>query len=465
MPTSSRTRRGLQSWLSATATPVFLLDARRVVLFFNQGCERLTGCAAADVIGKRCEYVTEAEPERPESVTGRLCPPLEVFEGRACCAPADFPRAAGDLFGATIHFFPLDESGAGSMRVLGVITPRGVPACVPATPAAELHAVLAAVQSDLRRMYGADRLIARSPAMLRVMQQVRVAHGCRASVHFTGGQGTGREHLARVIHSQGADRTRTFVPLDCRRLPPFELKRALRRALIHEPGDDGDSPGGLPGTLFLRNVAHLPRDLQELVVEACAGSDAVRLMSSSTGPLIDALEADELIPGFYYRVTELTIEVPLLRQRREDLPLLAQQLLEQHNRGDERQVGGFTQEVLEQFARYNWPGNVAELAAVVAEARAAAAGALITPQDLPFRFRTGIDAQAIGPAVEARPIDLEAALAEVEREHILGALRQAKNNKSQAAALLGLTRPKLYRRMEVLGMVESGIEGERPGLE
>jgi DNA-binding NtrC family response regulator len=273
-------------------------------------------------------------------------------------------------------------------------------------------------------------------------------------VHFTGGQGTGREHLARVVHSQGADRARTFVPLDCRRLPPFELKRALRRALIHEPGDDGDSPGGLPGTLFLRNVAHLPRDLQELVVASHAG--AVRLMASSTDSLTDALEADELIPEFYYLVTELTIDVPSLHQRREDLPLLAQQLLEQQNRGGERQVGGFTPDVLEQFARYNWPGNVAELAAVVAEARAAGAGALITPQDLPFRFRTGIDAQAIGPAVEARPIDLEAALAEVEREHILRALQQAKNNKSQAAALLGLTRPKLYRRMEVLGLVDPG---------
>src|SRR5262245_44083299 len=100
MPTSSRTRRGLQRWLSATTTPVFLLDARRVVLFFNQGCEQLTGWAAADVIGRTCEYRTEAAPERAESITGRLCPPLEVFQGRACCAPADFLRAAGETFAA-----------------------------------------------------------------------------------------------------------------------------------------------------------------------------------------------------------------------------------------------------------------------------------------------------------------------------------------------------------------------------
>jgi DNA-binding NtrC family response regulator len=463
MPTSSRTRRGLQRWLSATATPVFLLDARRVVLFFNHGCEQLTGFTAADVIGRRCEYTTEAEPERAESITGRLCPPLEVFEGQACCAPTDFPRTTGGSFAATIHFFPLDESGAGSMRVLGVITPRGAPACAPATPASELHAVLATVQSELRRLYGADRIVARSPAMRRVLEQVRVARRCQASIHFSGEQGTGREHLARVIHNQSEHHVRAFVPLDCRHLPPFELKRALRRALAHEPGEEGDSSGRPPGTLFLRNIADLPRDLQEFVVASYAGSDTVRLMSSSTKTLTDALDADELIPEFYYRVTQLTIEVPPLRERREDLPLLAQQLAEQHNRGDERQVGGFTPDVLEQFARYNWPGNVAELAAVVAEARAASAGALITPQDLSFRFRTGMDAQAIGPPVEERPIDLEAALAEVEREHILRALQQAKNNKSQAAALLGLTRPKLYRRMEVLGMVE--IEGERPGQE
>ena len=456
MPTFPRTRRGLQRWLSATATPVFLLDARRVVLFFNQGCEQLTGVAAADVIGRRCDYTTVTGADHAESITGRLCPPPEVFDGRACCAPADFPRDVGEPYAATIHFFPLDETGAGSLRVLGVITPRGAPACTPQLPAVELHAALAAAQSELKRLYGADRVVARSPAMRRVLQQVRVAQGCRASLHFTGEQGTGREHLARLIHSQGADRTRAFVPLDCRHLPPFELKRALRRALSRNPGDDGDAPGNPPGALFLRNVTDLPRDMQELVMAARAESDAVRHMSSSTTPLSQALEDEALIPEFYYLISELTIDVPPLRQRREDLPLLAQQLLEQQNRGEERQVGGFTPDVLEQFARYNWPGNVAELAAVVAEARAAEGGALISPQDLPFRFRTGIDAQAVGPPVAEQPIDLEAALADVEREHILRALQQAKNNKSRAAELLGLTRPKLYRRMEVLGMIDAG---------
>ena len=111
MPTSPRTRRGLQRWLSATSTPVFLLDARRVVLFFNQGCEQLTGVAAAAVIGKRCDYASETGADRAESVTGRLCPPPEVFDGRACCVPADFHQGEGGPFAATIHFGGFDARG------------------------------------------------------------------------------------------------------------------------------------------------------------------------------------------------------------------------------------------------------------------------------------------------------------------------------------------------------------------
>lgn len=456
MAKASRPRRGLQRWLSETATPVFVLDARRVVLFFNQGCEQLTGWVAAEVIGKTCEYATDAEPTQVRSVTGRLCPPPDVFQGDPACVPVEFEPVGRDAVPALIHFFPVRETGSGQLRVLGVVTPRSEP-CVGLPSDAELHAALGDAQRDVRRLYGPESIVAQSLAMRRVLEQMRVARDCRASVLFIGERGTGKEHLARAIHYHSDARARPFVPLDCRGLSPFELKRTLKRSLLPDDAESRDSADPRPGTLFLSSVGSLPRDVQEVVVSAGTGDKRpdVRLMSSSESALAPALEREELLPEFYYLVTELTIEVPPLRSRPDDLPLLAQQLLERLNRNQERQVGGFTPDVLEQFARYNWPGNVAELAAVVAEARAAAAAPLITPQDLPFRFRTGMDAQAIGPAVSVEPIDLEAVLAEVEAEHIRRALELAKNNKSQAAALLGLTRPRLYRRMEALGMVEA----------
>lgn len=456
MAKASRPRRGLQRWLSETATPVFVLDARRVVLFFNQGCEQLTGWAASDVIGKACDFATDAEPSAVRSVTGRLCPPPDVFQGTTACIPVEFEPAGRDVVAALVHYFPVREMGSDQLRVLGVITPRSEP-CVALPRDAELHSALAAAQREVRRLYGPESIVVHSLAMRRVLEQMRIARSCRASVTFVGERGTGKEHLARAIHNQSDGRARPFVPVDCRSLPPFELKRTVKRGLLPEAAEPDLSLKERPGTVFLKSVGSLPRDVQEIVVSAVTGDKRadVRIMSSSESGLVPALEREELLPEFYYLITELTIEVPPLRSRPADLPLLAQQLLERLNRGDERQVGGFTPDVLEQFARYNWPGNVAELAAVVAEARAAAAATLITRQDLPFRFRTGMDAQAIGPAASIEPIDLEAALAEVESQHIRRALELAKNNKSQAAALLGLTRPRLYRRMETLGMVEA----------
>jgi len=127
--------------------------------------------------------------------------------------------------------------------------------------------------------------------------------------------------------------------------------------------------------------------------------------------------------------------------------------------GDPRQVGGFADEVWTQFREYNWPGNVDELMAVVAEARAAAKGGVITAADLPFRFRAGRDAQAVGPPPKVAVEPLEQLLQRVEVEEIRRALDAARNNRSKAAELLGITRPRLYRRMQVLGIDRA--EGDR----
>jgi len=166
-----------------------------------------------------------------------------------------------------------------------------------------------------------------------------------------------------------------------------------------------------------------------------------------------------LLAEFADLLSEFTIDLPALRERADDLPLISQSVLESQNVGADKQIGGFTSEVSELFAKYDWPGNLSELEAVIVEARAACGGSLITVRDLPFRFRTGLDAQAVGPSLAAEPMNLEELLARVEADHIRWALAAARSNKSQAAALLGLTRPRLYRRMEALGMAQGEDNG------
>jgi hypothetical protein len=145
----------------------------------------------------------------------------------------------------------------------------------------------------------------------------------------------------------------------------------------------------------------------------------------------------------------LCLELPRLIDRREDLPLLAQQLLERENARGKKQHAGFTSEAFDLLDRYHWPGEVAELVEVIAAAHARATVSLIEPGDLPRRLHHAADAMAHSRRTP-EPIDLEAYLETVEKEVLQRALRASDGNKSQAAKLLGMTRPRLYRRLEQL---------------
>ncbi|MEW4530972.1 sigma 54-interacting transcriptional regulator [Maioricimonas sp. JC845] len=464
MSPRSRRVRGLATWLTQAREPIFVLDNRRAVLFFNHGCEELTGWTAADVIGQICDYVSEPDPQQIEHLTGGLCPPPEVLDGVPQSVPARFVhRETGDIHERQVHFVPLNDSQTESTRILGLITlPRHPMAVSEPSPQQQLHADVAALRSRLQQRYSIETVIAGTPAMQRVLAQLDVARHASCPVLFVGEPGTGREHLARVIHYQGPQRLKAFVPLDCRQSTTFELKRSLKRLLPPSPADEPTALPLQPGTLYLKDVDHLPRELQEMLVEYRdrfdAGEESIRLMAAASAPLEAAVADDRLLEDLHYLITPLTIAVPPLRTRTEDIPLLAQHVLEQLNRDQERQVGGFTPDVLTLLAKYNWPLNQDELEAVIAEAYQKATGPLITAEDLPFRFRTGMDAQRVSPPVTPQPIDLQSRLDDFEREHIRRALEQARQNKSQAAELLGLTRPRLYRRMEALGLV-AGDEG------
>jgi DNA-binding NtrC family response regulator len=181
-------------------------------------------------------------------------------------------------------------------------------------------------------------------------------------------------------------------------------------------------------------------------------------MSESLTPLSDARFRDSMRDEFFQLLSSLVIHVPPLRERMDDFLLIAQDMLERDNRDRESQVAGFAEEVWSLFRRYRWPGNLQELQAVVQEARARCTGKLIVPDDLPSRFRMGQEAQRVSPSPPLEMVSLKQRLAEVERAHIRHALELSGYNKSQAAEQLGITRPKLYRRMQELGISDSTDE-------
>ncbi len=464
----------LESWLKSATTPVFLVSATRRVLFFNAGCEQLTGWTADEVVGEVTEFVSDPEPQSLQTIINALCPPPEVLAGREQDVPVFVPSKKGTPVAKLVRFIPVVDADRVT-SVLGIVSALPVtPPNQPTSLALRYHAELSALRWSLKQRYGLKTVIARSSIMRRVLEQIQMARQTSLPVHFVGPRGVGKEHLARAIHHEGDSPLGAFVPLDCQQ-SPFELLEMIKR-LLHPQANDSPTTSQHPRTLFLVDVTHLSRDVQERLLAAYHDAEKARqgphqmprLMSSSTESLQAAVEDHRLLPEFYFLLTPLIIEVPALRQRMDDLAPLAQAFLESLNRGVSRQVAGFSDPVWPQLREYHWPGNLDELLLVVQEARDNSNGSMIDAKDLPLRFRAGLDAQSIGPIhqiMTEKPIpQLEAHMAAVERDLINRALIQAKQNKTLAAKLLGIARPVLYRRMDALGLSNREESGDVPIL-
>lgn len=456
MPRRSRTRGGLPEWLSLTEQPVFVVDSRRVVLFFNRGCERLTGWAAGDLIGKVCEVHSDGVSGEVTTLLSALCPPSNA---EPTSQRVHLLTREGQSLDRVAHFWPLppleaDPDKPEPLRWLGVIGLPQSPLTVSHISAeSELHAELSALKSDLCQRYALSQVVARCSAMRRVLAQLQLAVVGQTTLAFCGAAGTGKEHLARAVHYAGETRIRAFVPVDCR-LPTKPLNETLSR-LLHPDREELPIPVLRVGAVLLQHVEHLPREWQLKLteqVDLAAGPHAVRWMLSSSGVLDEQVEGEQLLPAFRDRFGVLEVSLPDLRDRPEDLPLLAQHALEECNAGSPKQISGFSPDVWEQFRAYNWPGQLDELFVVVHEAHAASAGPLVSVRDLPFRFRAGQDAQSISPPPVVEQVPLDELLLRVEKEQIEAALARANGSKQLAADLLGIPRAKLYRRLEAHGL-------------
>ena len=456
MPRRSRTRGGLPEWLSQTELPVFVVDSRRVVLFFNRGCERLTGWSAGDLIGKVCEVHTDGVPDQIATVLSALCPPVA---SEPTSKRVHLLTRGGESLERVVHFFSLppleiDVEQTNPLRWLGLMgRPHSTVNISPLSAESELHAELSALKSDLRKRYSFSHVVANDSAMRRILARLHLAISSNTTIAFWGAAGTGKEHLARSVHYAGETRVRAFVPVDCR-LPIEQLNEILGR-LRNAEKEDLPIPVLRVGAVLLQHVESLPNAWQlwlTKVVDLEPGPTAVRWMLSSEQNYDSLVETEVLIPEFRDRFGVLEVTLPALRDRPTDLTLLAQHALEERNAGSEKQLTGFSPDVWKEFRAYNWPGQLNELFAVVHEAHTTSSGPLVTVRDLPFSFRAGKDAQSVSPPPSTELVPLEELLLRIEKEQILTALSRAAGSKQLAADLLGIPRAKLYRRLEAHGL-------------
>ncbi len=307
-----------------------------------------------------------------------------------------------------------------------------------------------------------DGIIGASPPMLDACRLVEKVGPSDATTLVLGESGTGKELFARALHNLSSRRDKPFVALNCAAIPENLLeselfgyeKGAFTGAVKQTPGKIESAQGG---TFFLDEIGDMPmslqakmlRFLQERVTERLGGREPievdVRIIGATHRDLKQLIERGEFREDLYFRISEIVITIPPLREREGDKVLLAQAMLERYNTEHGGRIVGFTEAARKAIDIYAWPGNVRELENRVKRAMVLAEGKYITAADLGFE-----------EAIDTHSLDLRTAREEVECKMIQRALQLHDNNVSHAAAALGISRPSLYNLAKKLGMPELG---------
>jgi two-component system response regulator AtoC len=317
-------------------------------------------------------------------------------------------------------------------------------------------------------------LVGRSAAMGAVYRLLEKAAAVDATVLVTGETGTGKELAARAIHAMSTRRERRFVPVNCGALPgelvESELfghaRGAFTGAASARPGLFQEAQGG---TIFLDEVGELPlaaqvklnRVLQEKEIRRVGETQAVpvdvRVVTATHRELREEVRAGRFREDLFYRLNVFQVALPPLRERPEDVPLLAAHFLEKHANALRRTLGGFSPDALARLAAHPWPGNVRELENVVERAVAVAGGDTVDAADLPPEIGAAAGAPAPpAPAAALAALPYKDAVAgardRVTREYLVALLREFGGNVTRAAERAGVERESLHRLLRKHGL-------------
>jgi DNA-binding NtrC family response regulator len=327
------------------------------------------------------------------------------------------------------------------------------------------------LREQLDRRYGMDNIVGRDAKMHRMFEMIASIADTRATVLVTGESGTGKSMIARAIHRRSGRAKGPFVEVACGALPETLLESELFGHVAGAfTGAAGNKMGKFlqadGGTIFLDEIStatpamqvKLLRVLQELKFEPVGGTKTyevdVRVVLATNEDLSKAVSDGRFRQDLYYRVNVINIELPSLRSRPTDVPLLAHSFLEQVREDSKREVTGFADDALALLERYHWPGNVRELQNVVERAVLLGKGSVITAADLPPEIRGS--AGFISTTVNGRT--LKDALEGPERQIIRDVLESNNWNRNATADQLGINRTTLYKKMKRLGLDDSHVD-------
>jgi DNA-binding NtrC family response regulator len=308
-----------------------------------------------------------------------------------------------------------------------------------------------------------QQLVGKSPGMLELYRLIDQIAPTQASVLITGESGTGKEVVARAIHNLSPRASSRFVALNCAAIPETLLESEL---FGHEKGAftgatatrAGSFELADHGTLFLDEIAEMPAPLQSKLLRVLEerkvrrlGSTReisidVRLLAATNAVVADRLRSGQLREDLYFRLNVFTLTIPPLRDRVDDIPLLAASFLEEYAHENQKAIAGYDPEALDLLRRYDWPGNVRELRNAVQRAVILCKGDEIRVQDLPPAVmpkvrRTQGQTATLSIAIGSRLEDIEKAV-------IMETVRECAGNKTRAAAVLGISPKTLHTKLK-----------------
>jgi DNA-binding NtrC family response regulator len=315
------------------------------------------------------------------------------------------------------------------------------------------------LKKEVQSRYHFHQLIGQSPAMQKIYDLIERIRASSSNVLITGESGTGKELVARAIHYSGGRKEGAFIAVNCAAIPETLLESELfgykrgaftdaktdKRGLIFEATE---------GTIFLDEITEMPPVLQAKLLRVIeerqvrplgdtkSYSVDARIISASNRDIKELIHQGRFREDLYYRLKVIDIELPPLRERREDIALLVQHFINRFGK-EPKKISGISEKALKILINYFWPGNVRELENVIQRAITLCQQEVILPQDLPASLVHEADKNLVEKGLrEKYTVD------QLEKEYIKRVLIEVEGNKSRAAEILGLDRKTLYRKLE-----------------
>lgn len=429
--------------LESISDGVFTVDLHWKITSFNRAAEEITGIPRREAVGRLCSEVFKSSMCEAEcALKGTLGTGNPIINKSGYIIDAEGDRIPVSVSTAVLR------DGTGTV-IGGAETFRDL-------------SEIAALRRELEGRFRAGDLISHSPAMRPVFDLLPALASSLTTVLIQGETGTGKELVARAIHGMSRFSRRPFVAVNCGALPDALLeselfgykKGAFTGAIRDKPGRfalAGD------GTLFLDEIGEISpalqvrllRVVQEREYEPLGATRSetshARIIVATNRDLATMVKNGEFRQDLYYRLNVITLELPPLRKRKEDIPLLVEHFVDRFNRLQNKAISGFTPGAYSLLMAHDWPGNVRELENVVERAFILCTSRWVTPEHLPEEL-TGARPISAGPG------DIHSAKRVVEEQSIMGALKRNSFNRAAAARELGIHKTTLYRKMKELDL-------------